>query len=125
MYFHDFIGNISSTNAIRAETNVNVDYYPRYPVCGGWKVDWNMGYKVPTKYHLTKNSGSENMYTLEIPFLYNYDILLAEEYTVEVILPYGATDITWEVPFDIESSEIVKSTLTLDFFGTPKLVLRK
>lgn len=65
------------------------------------------------------------MYTLEIPFLYNYDILLAEEYTVEVILPYGATDITWEVPFDIESSEIVKSTLTLDFFGTPKLVLRK
>ena len=53
-----------------------------------------MGYKVPTKYHLTRESEGDNLYTLEIPFLYNYDVLLAEEYTVEVILPYGATDIT-------------------------------
>ena len=94
LYFHDYIGNVSSTNAIREETNVNVDYYPRFPVCGGWKIDWNMGYKVPTKYHLSRQSENENMYTLEIPFLYNFDILLAEDYTVEVILPYGATDIT-------------------------------
>ena len=85
---------MSSSNAIREEENVNVDYYPRFPVCGGWKIDWNMGYKMPTKYHLSRLSGSENKYTLEIPFLYNYDILLAEDYTVEVILPYGATDIT-------------------------------
>ena len=29
------------------------------------------------------------------------------------------------MPFGIESAEIEKSTLTLDFFGTPKLVLKK
>ena len=94
LYFHDYIGNISSTNALREEQHVNVDYYPRFPVCGGWQVDWNMGYKMPTKYHLNRLSESDNMYTLEIPFLYNYDVLLAEDYTVEVILPYGATDIS-------------------------------
>ena len=39
MYFNDYIGNISSTNAIRLEENVNVEFYPRYPICGRWKVD--------------------------------------------------------------------------------------
>ena len=102
-----------------------MDYFPRYPVCGGWKADWNMGYKMPTKYHLNRVSERDNMYTLEIPFLYNYDVLLAEDYTVEVILPYGATDITFDVPFKIDSEEIGRSMLTLDFFGTPKLILKK
>lgn len=125
LYFHDYIGNISSTNAIREEEFVNVDYYPRFPICGGWKVDWNMGYKVPTKYYLTRTSERDNLFTLEMPFLYNYDVLLAEDYTVEIILPYGATDITFEVPFEIESSEMDLSMLTLDFFGTPKLILKK
>ena len=41
MYFNDYIGNISSTNAYREEDHVSLKYYPRYPICGGWKVDWN------------------------------------------------------------------------------------
>jgi oligosaccharyltransferase complex subunit alpha (ribophorin I) len=93
MYFNDYIGNISTTNAVREEEVVKVDYYPRYPVCGGWKVDWSMGYKMPTKYHLSKANPEEDLYTLEIPFLHNYDVLLAENYTFEVVLPFGAVDI--------------------------------
>ena len=68
-------------------------YSPRFPICGGWKTDWNQGYKVPSKYHLRLEDSSENLYKLEIPFVYNYDVLLAENYTFEVILPYGASDI--------------------------------
>ena len=94
LYFHDYIGNISSTNAIREEEHVEVDYEPRFPVCGGWKTDWNLGYKMPTKYHMTRESEKDNLYTLEVPFLHQYDVLLAENYTVEIILPYGASDIT-------------------------------
>ncbi len=94
LYFHDYIGNISSTNAIREDEFVRVEYSPRYPICGGWKSDWNMGYKMPTKYHLSRNAKSEDAYTMEIPFLHNYDVLFAESYTFEVILPYGATDIS-------------------------------
>ncbi len=43
MYFHDYIGNISSTNAYRdkEEGKVSLNYRTRFPVCGGWKVDWN------------------------------------------------------------------------------------
>lgn len=84
-----------------------------------------MGYKMPTKYHLSNSLDRDDYYTLEIPFLHNFDVLLAENYTVEVILPYGASEITFDIPFDIDSSSIEKSTLTLDFFGTPKLVFKK
>ena len=94
LYYHDYIGNISSTAAIREEEHVKSEYTPRYPICGGWKADWNMGYKMPTKYHLNRESRNADSYILEIPFLHNYDVLFAEDYTVEIILPYGATDIS-------------------------------
>ena len=97
LYFHDYIGNISTTHAFREEEHVKVGYSPRYPVCGGWKVDWNQGYTVPTKYHLRLEDASSNLYKLDIPFMYNYDVLLAENYTLEIILPYGASEI--EVSF--------------------------
>lgn len=126
LYFHDYIGNVSSTNAIRRDENVNVEFYPRFPVCGGWQIDWNTGYKVPTKYHLSRPKvDDDDSYLLEVPFMHNYDVLLAENYTFEVILPFGASDIKYELPFSDEESYIESSQLTLDFFGTPKLVIKK
>ena len=47
---------------------------------------------MPTKYHLSRSLEDENLYSLEFDFLHNYDVLLAENYTVEIILPYGASD---------------------------------
>jgi oligosaccharyltransferase complex subunit alpha (ribophorin I) len=41
MYIGDYIGNISSTNALRTATSVNLDFRPRYPICGGWSNDWD------------------------------------------------------------------------------------
>lgn len=125
LYFHDFIGNISTTNALREEEHVKVTYSPRFPICGGWKTDWNQGYNVPSKYHLRLEDSNEKLYKLEIPFVYNYDVLLAEDYTFEVILPYGASDIQFELPFEVDKSEHGTVYLTLDFFGTPMLTIKK
>ena len=125
MYFHDYIGNISTTNALRQESQVDLRYAPRYPICGGWKVDWNQGYQMPTKYHLTRAADDADLYTLEFDFLHNYDVLLAENYTVEVILPFGASDFVIESPVEYDSFHVEKSWLTLDFAGTPKLVIKK
>ena len=95
MYFHDFIGNISSTNAIRDDVNekVSLVYKTRFPVCGGWKIDWNQGYNMPTKYHLSVDEQVTNGYILEVSFFHNYDVLLAEDYSVNIVLPFGAYDI--------------------------------
>lgn len=95
MYFHDYIGNISSTNAFRnqEEGKVTLNYRTRFPICGGWKTDWNQGYNMPTKYHLQFDEEIYDGFILEINYFHNYDVLLAEDYSVNVVLPYGAYDI--------------------------------
>jgi oligosaccharyltransferase complex subunit alpha (ribophorin I) len=52
LYYYDYIGNISSSNAFRDQDKVVFDIDPRYPLFGQWKIDWNQGYNVPTRYHL-------------------------------------------------------------------------
>lgn len=82
MYFHDYIGNISSTHAFRDKeaSKVSLNYKPRFPVCGGWKVDWNQGYNMPTKYHLSMDEEIRDGYIMEIGFFHGYDVLIAEDY---------------------------------------------
>jgi oligosaccharyltransferase complex subunit alpha (ribophorin I) len=52
LYYWDFIGNISSSNAFRDENEVRFRIEPRFPVMGQWKTDWSQGYNIPTRYHL-------------------------------------------------------------------------
>ena len=48
---------------------------------------------MPTKYHLQFDEEIYDGFILEINYFHNYDVLLAEDYTVNVVLPYGAYDI--------------------------------
>ena len=93
MYVGDYIGNISSTHALRTTTNVELEFEPRFPVCGGWQNDWNQGYSMPTRFHLAESTTQADLFKLTMPFLHQYDQLLTEDYTVEVTLPLGATNI--------------------------------
>jgi oligosaccharyltransferase complex subunit alpha (ribophorin I) len=93
MYIGDFIGNISTTNALRTATNVELEFRPRYPVCGGWKNDWNQGYSMPTRFHISESMTTADLFKLTMPFYHQYDQLLTEDYTVEITLPLGASNI--------------------------------
>lgn len=64
---------------------------------------------MPTKYHLTRGTDDPDLYTLEFDFLHNYDVLLVENYTLEVILPLGTYDFKIETPIDYESYHLEKS----------------
>jgi len=66
---------------------------PRFQVCGGWKADWTQYYSIPTKYHLKNKIDDPNLYVFNFTYLHDYDVLLTENYTVEITLPYGAQDI--------------------------------
>lgn len=101
MYVYDYIGNISTTNAARTNTAVNLEYRPRFPVCGGWQIDWNQGYSMPTRFHLSESTETADLFRLTIPFYHSYDTLLVEDYTVEIQLPFGATDVNVSAPFFI------------------------
>jgi len=41
LWISDYIGNISSSNALRSASKVSLDFRPRFPLCGGWQTDWN------------------------------------------------------------------------------------
>jgi hypothetical protein len=48
---------------------------------------------MPTRFHLSESTVEKDSYKLTIPFYHNYEMLLTEDYTVQVTLPLGASNI--------------------------------
>jgi hypothetical protein len=84
---------LTTTHAHRTQTNVVVDMRGRFPLCGGWKSDWDQGYSVPSKYYLNQGVADSDLFKLVMPIMHAYENILAENYTISVTLPLGATDI--------------------------------
>lgn len=84
---------------------------------------------MPTAFHLFQDKVDKSEHTLEVDFMHAYDKSLTEEYTVNIILPEGASDIRVEIPStcgirdeDVETSKFFG---TLDYFGRPKITIKK
>ena len=123
VYYRDEIGNISTSNLKKTSSNVVVDLRPRFPLFGGWKTHYILGYSVPASDYLF-NDG--NQLILRMPFTSHiYDNMVIEDATVKVVLPEGASDVKLRLPFSItrEKDQIMKSYL--DTFGRTVIVLRK
>ncbi len=125
LYYYDFIGNISTSNAFRNEEHVDFSLDPRFPIFGGWKTDWNIGYNIPTKYHLFYDLLKPENFVFNFTFLHDFDDIIAENYTLKVVLPEGATDIKVHLPFSVDSEERSSLFSTLDYIGRPVVVLKK
>ncbi|KAL4511992.1 hypothetical protein ABPG72_012837 [Tetrahymena utriculariae] len=125
VWYRDVIGNISTSNGFRdkQEKVVKLNIMPRYPVVGGWKSAWNLGYNLnTTRYlHTDGNDGFVLKQLFSIPF----NDLLAQDYELKVILPEGATDIKSELPFSVDSQYTENTFSYLDTNGRPTLVFKK
>lgn len=51
--------------------------------------------------------------------------MIAENYTLKVILPEGATDIKYEIPFEIDEKLEDLTFSYLDTTGRPTLIFKK
>lgn len=92
VYYRDEIGNISTSN-LRKPSKKNdyaeLEIRPRFPLFGGWKTHYTVGYNVPT-YQYLFNKGND--YTLKMKLIdHIYDDQFIEEATVRIILPEFAT----------------------------------
>ena len=109
--------------------HVSFEIEPRFPIFGQWKTDWNQGYNMPTEYHLFQDKSDSSQHTLEVDFMHAYDKSLNEKYTVNIILPEGASDIRLSLPDSCGISEenISESKYfgTLDYFGRPMVTITK
>lgn len=121
VYYRDDIGNISTSNLNHMEDASELEIRPRFPLFGGWKTRYYIGYNLPS-YELL--SHSSNNYKLEFPFVdHTYDNMVVDNMELRVVLPEGACDVKVVAPnYKITREADEKHKTYLDTFGRPVLV---
>jgi len=122
VYYRDEIGNIS-TSAMRVlDDAVELDLRPRFPLFGGWKTHYVMGYNVPS-YEYLYNSGDD--FVLQMRLLdHIFDDMLVEDFTLKIILPEGCTVGKFDSPYPIERLPDTLHYTYLDIGGRPVVTVR-
>jgi len=98
---------------------------PRFPMFGGWKTDFYMGYNAPAYEYINYDYYDSSVYILNITFASPFPQATIDDLEVRIILPEYARDIKWATPFDIDSESLEKRVTYLDVGGRPVVVLRK
>jgi len=107
MHYRDEVGNISTSRAWRDSSNVNIHIQPRFAIFGGWSHNWyniyyfksiivnrEISYNLPTNYYLFVKNDDPTSFVFKQNFGFPFENILAEKYTVKVILPEGSTSAT-------------------------------
>ena len=94
-YFIDDIGNVSTSRfrPVNSATQGLLELKPRYPIFGGWKYSFRVGWDSDLKHYLRKLK-TGNTYVLKVPFMEGPKQAEGVEYeklVLRVILPEGAT----------------------------------
>jgi len=123
VYYRDEIGNISTSNMKELDESVDVELRPRFPLFGGWKTKYFLGYNVPS-YEYLYSKGDQ--FALKMRFVdHIYDDMLVDQMQLKIILPEGSKNIQLKMPFDVERQGDETHYTYLDTLGRPVVVLRK
>jgi oligosaccharyltransferase complex subunit alpha (ribophorin I) len=117
VYYRDDIGNIS-TSALRVlDDAVELELRPRFPLFGGWKTHYFIGYSVPSYEYLFTNG---NNYVLNMRLLdHVYDDMLVEQFTLKIILPEGCQVGKFHSPYPTSRKGDALHFTYLDTKGRP------
>ncbi|CAA0807036.1 Dolichyl-diphosphooligosaccharide--protein glycosyltransferase subunit 1A [Striga hermonthica] len=121
IYYRDEIGNISTSNVWTESSMTLLEIEPRYPMFGGWRTSFTIGYGLPLQDFVFKSDGKR---FLNIPFGCSINDVIVENLTVKIVLPEGSKDISVSVPFPVKQSQETKFS-HLDMVGRPVIVLEK
>lgn len=123
VYYRDEIGNISTSHLKELDDLVEVELRPRFPLFGGWKTQYILGYNVPS-YQYLYNQG--NQYALKMRFVdHIFDDVVIDEMTIKIILPEGAKNTKLVTPFDVKKDKNSLHFTYLDTVGRPVIVAHK
>lgn len=122
VYYRDVIGNISTSNQRTLLDSVELDIRPRFPLFGGWKTHYTIGYNVPA-YEYLYNNGDD--YLLKMRLIdHLYDNMIIEDVTVCIILPEGTTDLDLKTPHSVVRLPDSLHYTYLDTIGRPTIKLQ-
>ncbi|CAF2985466.1 unnamed protein product [Rotaria sp. Silwood2] len=124
VYYRDEIGNVSTSHVKEMQDQVEVEIRPRFPLYGGWKTHYILGYNVPS-YQYLFNKG--NQYVLKMRLIdHVYDDQLLEQVTIKIVLPEHTRNIEfYPPPYDVQRLSNEKHYTYLDTVGRPVIVITK
>lgn len=119
----DTNGNISTSAMRTLKDSVELDLRPRFPLFGGWKTHYTLGYNVPSFEYLF-NTGDQ--YLLKLRLIdHIFDDMHIDEATVKIILPEGSTNIKLITPYSVTRLPDQLHYTYLDTVGRPVVVFSK
>ncbi|XP_055594629.1 dolichyl-diphosphooligosaccharide--protein glycosyltransferase subunit 1 [Uranotaenia lowii] len=123
VYYRDTNGNIS-TSAMRVlKDSVELDLRPRFPLFGGWKTYYTLGYNVPSFEYLFQTGDN---FLLKMRVLdHIFDDMVVDEVTTKIILPEGSTNIKLIAPYSVTRHPDSLHYTYLDTFGRPVISFSK
>ncbi|VVA95488.1 unnamed protein product [Arabis nemorensis] len=121
IYYRDDIGNISTSQMQSDSKKTELLIEPRFPLFGGWRTFFTIGYGLPLSDFLFASEGKR---FLNISFGSPMIDLVTEKLIVQVVLPEGSKDISVTTPFAVKQSQEIKYS-HLDIVGRPVVVLEK
>ncbi|CAL9240870.1 unnamed protein product [Arabidopsis halleri] len=121
IYYRDDIGNISTSEMQSDSKKTELLIEPRFPLFGGWKTFFTIGYGLPLSDFLFASEGKR---FLNISFGSPILDLVTEKLIVQVVLPEGSKDISVATPFTVKQFQEIKYS-HLDIAGRPVVVLEK
>lgn len=123
IYYRDEIGNISTSHTRVKKDSVELNLRPRFPLFGGWKTRYTIGYNVPS-YEYLFHAGDQ--YTLEMRLLdHVFDDMVVDEMVLKIILPEGARNIQLELPYPATRLPDSLHYTYLDVTGRPVVSVTK
>ncbi|KAK7066455.1 proteasome regulatory particle base subunit [Halocaridina rubra] len=123
VYYRDEIGNISTSHMRVLDDAVELDLRPRFPLFGGWKTHYKIGYNVPS-YEYLYNAGDE--YILKMRILdHVFDDVTVDELLLKIILPEGVRNVVIETPYPVEQLPDSLHFTYLDTVGRPVITVTK
>lgn len=123
IYYRDEIGNISTSHTRIKKDSVELNLRPRFPLFGGWKTRYIVGYNVPS-YEYLFHSGDQ--YTLEMRLLdHVFDDMVVDDLTVRIVLPEGSRNIELVLPYTATRLPDSLHYTYLDTTGRPVISIAK
>ncbi|KAJ1406399.1 Ribophorin I [Sesbania bispinosa] len=122
VYYRDGIGNISSSHLRTDFLKSELEIEPRYPLFGGWKSTFVIGYGLPLQDFLFESLDGRRY--LNFTFGCPLAETVVDKLIVKVVLPEGSKDPTALVPFQVEQHLETKYSY-LDVVGRTVVVLEK
>ncbi|EFA11223.1 dolichyl-diphosphooligosaccharide--protein glycosyltransferase subunit 1 [Tribolium castaneum] len=124
IYYRDSNGNISTSQVRTRKDWIELELRPRFPLFGGWRSSYTLGYSVPSYQYLYRKSSTE--YVLNMRLLdHVFDDMHVEELETKVVLPVGVTEVQIKTPYEVQRLPDGVTFKYLDQFGRSVIKLRK